>query len=149
GKIISTINAILPARLYLRALLRDKNLALKMHGWNGSVTLLNKSLAQLNWWIIKLPECNGKSLIPENLTNILYTDASNTGWKASLEGGMTIHGHWNLHERSLHINHLEMKAIYFTLRAFREISNQTILVQTDNTTCVAYINHQGGTTSTI
>src|SRR5687767_12172614 len=42
-----------------------------------------------------------------------------------------------------------MKAIYFALRAFREISNQTILVQTDNMTCVAYINHQGGTTLTI
>ena len=65
GKIISTMNAILPARLYSRALLRDKNLALKMHGWNGSVTLSNASLTQLNWWIIKLPECNGKSLISE------------------------------------------------------------------------------------
>ena len=40
-----------------------------------------------------------------------------------------------------------MKAIFFALRTFKDIANQTILVRTDNTTCVAYINHQGGTTS--
>ena len=40
-----------------------------------------------------------------------------------------------------------MKAIYFTLRSFKDISNQSILIKMDNTTCVAYINHQGGTTS--
>src|SRR5256885_9607470 len=68
-KIISTMNAIFPARLYSRALLRDKNLALKMEGWNGTVTLSQESLLQLDWWIIKLPECNGKSLIPENPAN--------------------------------------------------------------------------------
>src|SRR6185437_7218412 len=62
---------------------------------------------------------------------------------------MTIHGHWNHHESKLHINLLEMKAIYFALLAFRDISNHSILVRTDNTTCVAYINHQGGTTSPI
>jgi hypothetical protein len=148
GKIIATMNAIFPARLYSRALLRDKNLALKKKGWNGSVTLSEDSLLQLDWWIKKLPDCNGKSLIPENPTAILYTDASNTGWGASLEQGQTIHGHWNLQERELHINHLEMKAIYFALRAFKHLTNQMILVKTDNTTCVAYINHQGGTAST-
>jgi hypothetical protein len=40
-----------------------------------------------------------------------------------------------------------MKAIYFALQSFKDISNQSILIKTDNTTCVAYINHQGGITS--
>src|SRR5689334_15587053 len=107
------MNTIFPARLYSRSLLRDKSLALKRNGWNCWVTLSEDSLFQLDWWIQKLPDCNGRSLIPENLTNILYTDASNTGWGASLENGPTIHGHWTYQEQLLHINQLEIKAIYF------------------------------------
>src|SRR5947207_1207486 len=67
-------------------------------GWNGWVILSEDSLSQLDWWIQKLPDCNGRSLIPENPTNILYTDASNTGWGASLENGLMIHGHWTHQE---------------------------------------------------
>src|ERR1051325_9985310 len=47
----------------------------------------------------------------------------------------------------LHINQLELKAIFFTLLAFKQVSSQPVLIKTDNTTCVAYINHQGGTMS--
>ena len=86
------MNAIFPARLYSRALLQDKNLALKKEGWNSTVSLSQDSLLQLDWWITKLPECNGKSLISENPANILYTDASSTGWRANLKKGMTIQG---------------------------------------------------------
>ena len=78
---------------------------------------------------------------------MLYTDASDTGWGASFTLQQTTYGHWNPQEKLLHINHRELKAIYFALRSFKNLSNQTILVKTDNTTCVAYINHQGGTTS--
>lgn len=42
-------NAVFPARLYSRALLRDKNNGLKMSGWNGMTTLSEESLQQLNW----------------------------------------------------------------------------------------------------
>ena len=41
-----------------------------------------------------------------------------------------------------------MKAIYFALLSFKNIMNQTVLIKIDNTTCIAYINHQGGTIST-
>src|SRR5256885_2369769 len=115
------MNAIFPARLYSRSLLWDKNLALQKKGWNGWVTLSEDSLSQLDWWIQKLPDCNRRSLIPKNPTNILYTDASNTGWGASLENGLTIHRHWTHQERLLHINQLEMKAIYFAIRAFKDL----------------------------
>jgi ribonuclease HI len=149
GKIIATANAMFPAKLHSRALLRDKNLSLQQEGWNGKVYLSEESLAQLEWWIQELPSWNGRSLLPENPKNVIYTDASNTGWGASLNLQQTIHGHWNLREQQMHINRLELKAIYFAIRAFKEIENQTVLIKTDNTTCIAYINHQGGTTSVI
>jgi hypothetical protein len=147
GKIVATTNAILPARLHSRALLRDKNRGLHLNGWNGSVTLSEESLIQLDWWIKELPKWNGKTMIPEVPQSIIYTDASNLGWGATLNNQLTIHGKWNWQERLLHINHLELKAIHFALLAFKDISNQSVLIRTDNTTCVAYINHQGGTMS--
>src|SRR6185295_13818242 len=41
----------------------------------------------------------------------------------------------------------ELKAIQFALLTYRDLIDQTVLIKTDNTTCVAYINHQGGTVS--
>ena len=48
----------------------------------------------------------------------------------------------------LHINVLELKAVSLALRDFKDqCQNQTVLVATDNSTVVAYINKQGGTHS--
>jgi hypothetical protein len=60
-----------------------------------------------------------------------------------------IHGRWLRMEQHLHINILELKAILFALLAFKDLKDQLIMIHTDNTTRVAYINHQGGTTSTL
>ena len=50
--------------------------------------------------------------------------------------------------KTLHINVLELKAISLALRRFKDkCQNQTVLVATDNSTAVAYINKQGGTHS--
>ena len=51
-------------------------------------------------------------------------------------------------KKRLHINVLELKAVSLALRDFKDqCQNQTVLVATDNSTMVAYINKQGGTHS--
>ena len=56
---------------------------------------------------------------------------------------------WTEEQSRLHINVLEMKAIFLSLsRAAHKVKNSSVLVSTDNTTVVAYIRHQGGTHST-
>ena len=51
-------------------------------------------------------------------------------------------------EKRLHINVLELKAVSLALRRFKDqCQHQTVLVATDNSTVVAYINKQGGTHS--
>ena len=51
-------------------------------------------------------------------------------------------------EKRLHINVLELKVVSLALRSFKDqCQNQTVLVATDNSTVVAYINKQGGTHS--
>src|SRR2546421_630357 len=147
GKISATANAVFPARLNSRSLLRDKNAGLKKQGWNGTVNLSNESITQLDWWIQNLPHWNGKSMIPKVSKTTIFTDASISGWGAS-RVNCTIHGRWSTMERQLHINLLELQAILFALMAFKDIQNQLVTIRTDNTTCVAYINHQGGTVST-
>ena len=50
--------------------------------------------------------------------------------------------------KSLHMNVFELKAVSLALRSFKDqCQNQTVLVATDNSTVVAYINKQGGTHS--
>ena len=50
--------------------------------------------------------------------------------------------------KKLHINVLELKVVSLALRDFKDqCQNQTVLVATDNSTVVAYINKQGGTHS--
>ena len=62
--------------------------------------------------------------------------------------GITRSGLWSAQEVHLHINILELQAVYFALLALGHlIHNQHIHVQIDNKSAVAYINHMGGTHS--
>ena len=57
----------------------------------------------------------------------------------------TARGVWSEVESQLHINFLELKAVFLALRSFELLcQNQIVLVATDNTTVVAYINKQEG-----
>ena len=57
----------------------------------------------------------------------------------------TARGTWSLSESKLHINHLELKAVFLALKEFQVLCcNNIALVVTDNTTVVAYINKKWG-----
>ena len=74
----------------------------------------------------------------------IFTDASKEGWGAHLNE-RTARGHWSVPESKLHINYLELKAVFLALREFQDLCiNNIVLVATDNTTVVAYINKEGG-----
>ncbi|KAJ1148114.1 hypothetical protein NDU88_000954, partial [Pleurodeles waltl] len=79
---------------------------------------------------------------------VITTDASMTGWGAHLDQH-SIQGQWNVHQTKLHINHLELLAVFQALKAFQPIIvHKYILVKTDNMTTMYYLNKQGGTHST-
>ena len=86
----------------------------------------------------------GQPLHPLKHALQIFTDASNEGWGAHLDDH-TARGTWSLPESKLHINHLELKAVFLALKEFRTlVCNKTVLIATDNTTVVAYINKEGG-----
>ena len=103
--------------------------------------------AHLDWWQNPSNVMTGADLHPKDHSIQLFTDASNEGWGAHLDQNST-KGLWSDREKRLHINVLELKAVSLALRDFKDkCQNQTVLVATDNSTVVAYINKQGGTHS--
>ncbi|KAI2655705.1 ORF V: Enzymatic polyprotein [Labeo rohita] len=78
---------------------------------------------------------------------IVTTDASKTGWGATCNG-QAASGVWTGPRLFWHINCLELLAVLLALRRFRPmIQGKHVLVRSDNTATVAYINHQGGVRS--
>ena len=74
----------------------------------------------------------------------IFTDASKEGWGTHLNEYIA-RGNWSLPESKLHINYLELKALFLALKEFQALcTNKTVLIATDNTTVVAYINKEGG-----
>jgi len=113
-----------------------------------TILLLPRSVKnQLVWWSLEQNVLVGVALSKPKPQWTLYTDASNTGWGAEL-AGHTAHGLWTgacLHE---HINVLEMRAVLLALTHFQTlIAQSALLIATDNTTVLAYIEKQGGTRS--
>ncbi len=74
----------------------------------------------------------------------LATDASLTGWGAVMSGHPA-RGLWRGQHLAWHINRLEMLVVFQAPRHFLpDQRNHHVLVRTDNTVVVFYINHQGG-----
>ena len=77
----------------------------------------------------------------------LYSDASSSGWGAHLLD-QNVSGVWSNQEKLLHINLLEMRALFLGLQAFQEdVIGHHVTAMCDNSTVVAYVNKQGGTVS--
>ena len=78
---------------------------------------------------------------------IMATDASGTGWGASLHS-RSASGQWSAKQTCLHISQLELLAVHNALLAFQqELTGRTVCVQIDNTTTVSYLAKEGGTRS--
>ena len=59
---------------------------------------------------------------------IFHSDASRKGWGSVLEDA-SIGGRWTPSEAANRINHLEMHAVFLTLRAFSTFGQQTFVEQ--------------------
>ena len=98
----------------------------------------------LQWWLLEENVLSGQPLHPVRHALQLFTDASKEGWGAHLND-RTARGCWSLPESRLHINYLELKAVLLALKEFTDLcTGQIVLVATDNTTVVSYINKEGG-----
>ncbi|XP_059205256.1 uncharacterized protein LOC131984458 [Centropristis striata] len=75
---------------------------------------------------------------------VVTTDASLTGW-GGIHEGRSVRGVWSVGLQRSDINFLELSAVFLSLKHFLpSLMGHHVLVRTDNTTTVAYINRQGG-----
>ena len=80
-------------------------------------------------------------------TTVLTTDTSLQGWGGHLLS-KRVQGRWRCCQQRQQINVLELQAVFNSLKSFLpKVRGQTVLVQTDNTTVLHYINKLGGTKS--
>lgn len=100
------------------------------------------SSEELDWWYSNI----GKAV--NYISNFnpsieIYSDASSSGWDAVCKGERT-HGFWNGEEKKLHINNLELLAVFFGLKCFAEkLANYDILLRVDNSTAIVCTNKKG------
>ena len=98
----------------------------------------------LQWWLEEDNVLQGQPLHPIKHALQIFTDASKEGWGAHLNERIA-RGTWSLPESKLHINYLELKAVFLALKEFQDLcSGKIVLVATDNTTVVAHVNKEGG-----
>ena len=111
------------------------------------VALPEEARRDLSWWMVKDHLITGVRFGTPAPDLHLYSDASSSGWGAHLLD-QNVSGVWSDQERLLHINLLEMKALFLGLQAFQEeVSGHHVTAMCDNSTVVAYVNKQGGTVS--
>ena len=97
----------------------------------------------LSWWMVRDHLLMGVRFGTPAPDLHLYSDASCSGWGAHL-----LDQHVSDQEKLLHINLLEMKALFLGLQAFRDdVIGHHVTAMCDNSTVVAYVNKQGGTVS--
>ena len=98
----------------------------------------------LQWWLEESNVLQGQPLHPIKHALQIFTYASKEGWGTRLNEHTT-RGTWSLPESKLHINYLELKAVFLALKEFQDLcSDKIVLVASDNTTVVSYINKEGG-----
>ena len=91
---------------------------------------------------------SGIPIRPFQADYTIFTDASSQGWGAHM-GDSKISGIWTRIDRKLHINCLELKAVTYALQHWAPLlQGHQVMIATDNSTVVSYINKQGGTRST-
>ncbi len=101
----------------------------------------------LRWWKDRRNLLQGVPFRKPKPEVHVYTDASDFGWGAHVEN-QSAQGYWSADNVHLHINCKELLAVYLALVQFTPLlQGRSVLIMTDNTSVVGYINKEGGTVS--
>jgi hypothetical protein len=121
----------------------DLNLSCNVPPKTGN---LGKEVSEtFDWWTHRENVMTGVALLHPVPSLTLYTDSSLQGWGAFLEG-KSASGVWSLVQQQEHINLLEMRAVLLALQHFKTLLvSKAVVLATDNTTVVAYLQNEGGT----
>jgi ribonuclease HI len=151
GLMASTLMMVPRARLYMRPLQVYLNSMWDRRTMSLDFQIVTpfKLVKTIQWWSNLDNLLTGLEFPPKKHSVIVTTDASKMAWGAHCES-QTVQGSWNPHQQTLHINLLELMAVWNALKAFLHlVKNHVVLIQTDNTSVLHYINNSGGTKSVL
>ena len=122
--------------------------------WNQSkerssklIPLDLQSRLAILWWTNRENLRRGVPVGTIDVECYLYTDSSTQGWGAHLQD-LTASGIWSQDQAQLHINVLELQAIWLGLRAFSQrVENTRVALMSDNTVSGCLPEKSGGTKS--
>ncbi|XP_044179688.1 uncharacterized protein LOC122961167 [Acropora millepora] len=144
GLLVSCFPGVMWGPLHYRQLESDKTEALKNSkgNFNEIMQISEAAKKDIAWWVSNIMD--SYNVISHGTPHVhLYSDASKTGWGGTCNGTQC-GGPWTPTESALHINVLEIKAAFFTLKCFvHKLSNNHVRINIDNTTAVSSINHMG------
>ena len=146
GLMASCIEIIPFARLHMRPI----QLHLLAH-WNpvskdltANVPITAHLIDHLRWWLLRANTLKGRSLQQWSTTVTITTDSSKIGYGGHMNEQKIFQGTWTQDQAKRHINLLEMEAVLRTVKNFLPyLKNQQVLIRSDNTTVVQFINKQG------
>ena len=143
GLIVSSFRSVLTAILRYRSLEHLKLQTLEVSHGNFDVTLSLTPAVRCDLWAHSGHLHNGVSLRKPVHIVSFTTDASI--WLGAIFEVQHTSGRWTPPEACMHINYLELLAVFFAVRSFiRSYDVRLIKVLCDNSTAVTYINNMGG-----
>ncbi len=148
GKINALAEAVFSARLKTGSIHRAKIIAYqKRKSWTKQEKLSKKALNQIKWWRDNLQTLNGQSLLKFKSDYIITTDASTTGWGATLRRTKTqtklgqACGKWKGSHESKDMCILESIAVLNACKMFKHtIVNFNILIRMNTVSALFYVN---------
>lgn len=145
GYLIAAAPATKWGAIFIRQIEQEKIAALKSSKGNFDcfMQLSEKAKDNVRWWL------NEEKYVPRFFGQHtrkceLFSDASGRGWGGH-DGLISVGGRWTVEEQQNSINWLEMKASFLVLRLLaKDFRNCTVVINSDNTCTVGYIQKQGG-----
>lgn len=149
GRLVSHSTAYMFSALHYRNIQLQHCLLIKNNvNWDHPITLSPESRSDILWWISCPVSLPSRSLLPIDYNVTLKSDASSLGWGGYLSSRSYTSGIWSKEEADLHINILELKAVFYCVSSFiEELKDSSLQILSDNMTTVYYINKIGGTHS--
>ena len=146
GNVTASFEAVPLGPLHYREMEGDKVKALaRTRGdYEGKMWLSDESIQEVMWWHDNIMS-SYRNVVPVDITHTIYTDASDIGWGAVMDGKMA-HGLWSDNEIT-HINIQEILAVYKALCCLLPRGARHVRIMSDNQTAISYINKMGGTVS--
>ena len=147
GTLVATKPAVWTGSLHYRALQDLKIRSLWQHPSDQTaMNLSEEARADLQWWFSDLSSTCSATMVKPEASIVIESDASKSGWGAVCQGVAT-GGRWTSEEAGLHINLLELQAVFLALQSFlKDKTKVAVLVRSDNRTAIAYLNKMGSPT---